>query len=416
MPGLQFPEIPKISVSKEFQTYLSAPKSRKIDTAFNYFLKFTRSESYKTTRYIGKVTSLAFRVKKNMASLENLKAAQKASQIASTVTGALSLFSSIGSGISLIKMIKMKNVKKEERLIRKLKITKYSINIINSITSFLGILDRFHIIELAKITKAMGKIPLIGQGLVRIFPTSVVFSILSLISQPISIVISTLKMNKIKKRLKAAEAKKKMWKGTIDKNFVERKIDRLASRLKEGIRKAKKLKTHIERMKPSLQALRQISFKTAKGKYKKGIKQYKEALNEMRMLKQAHHLRTENREKWQAIFERLESGSILESDKEALEKIKQAKVIKWELKKLHGRVAMVKIGFKIAFSVLSIALSIVSIALTIIFPASIPVSATIALSLIGINVSTASLIKTFYFNRIKKCQPINLFGPRKKYS
>lgn len=73
-----------------------------------------------------------------------------------------------------------------------------------------------------------------------------------------------------------------------------------------------------------------------------------------------------------------------------------------EIQKRIEYFALAKQGTSIALSVFSIALTITSIALTIIFPGSVPVAAVIALSVIGFSATTLSLIKTFYFNRIKK--------------
>lgn len=421
-----FPEIPKVLISNDFQPYLKGSKKpAKLNIGIKHYLNFVRSEPFKLTRYTPKVTSTALGIHKNLipndAVPEASKAIQEASKIVSTLSGALSLFSSFVSVISLVRILKKKEVKKEDQQIRRWKITKFSLDIINSFTSFLGILDRFKVIELAKITATMARISEVGNVFARVFSSSVVFSFFSITSSNVSIVISVLKIKKIWAKLSHAKEKiKKTWSTPIDRTLAEKKIERIPLKQEEGIARAKELKAKIEKMEPSLQTLGQnyegkkaalqlkktfkhkIALKVAKMKYKKGIKKYKPVLNEMKALKKSHMTRTENGKKWQAILEKFQTATLTESETASLEKMREEKLHKWKAKKINELFALAKQGSKICLSLISIALSVTSIALTIIFPGAIPVAALITLSVISLAAATASLIKTFYFNRVKK--------------
>lgn len=441
---IKFPEVPKVSISNDFKPYLTAPKTpSKFDKILTKIFEFTESEQYKSASFLSKIVTTIFSIKRSVVPLdapkEIVKAAAEAHNIANTVGDALSIASVVGAIASLIKNLKKKDVKKEDQPVRRLEIARSCLQIITSVTSFLNILDRFKVIQLADITKKMGSIPVIGAGLAQALPASVVFSLFSIVSSEVTIALSAIKIRQAKARVDRTTAKiKKTWGQPIDGDFAARKIDRIITKQKDAVAKANELKTQIEQMEPTLQAQeknyeekkaaleklkgelatsnkitrymrtfkQKTAFKSAKIDYKKEVKKYKKASNEMKALEKVHKIKVENGEKWEAIREKFASGTLTETDQNALEKMRTEKVAKWKSKKVTELFAIAKEVTKIALALISIAISITLIALIIIYSGNAPAAAFIAIAVIGLSLATAQMISKLYFNRIKK-RPAN---------
>jgi hypothetical protein len=437
---IRFPEIPKISISNDFQPYLAAPKApSKIDKILNNVFESTESEAYKSASFFSKLITTVFSIKRASLPLDAAKeiadTAKEAHYIAQSVGDVLTVVSGAGAVASLISNLKKKHIKKEDRPIRKLEIFRSIMQIITTVTSFLNILDRFKAIELGNITKAMGTIPVIGQGLAQAFPTSVVFSLFSIMGSAATITISALKLKQIKGRVESATAKiKKKWNQPIDENFAERKIKRIITKQNDGVAKADQLKTQIEQMESTLQTKGQNyeekkeeleklkgelatankvsrfmhsfkeknALKSAKMDYKKEVKKYKRTSNEMEALEKTHKIRAEKGGKWEAIREKFQAGTLTEEDTAALETMRAEKVKKWKSKKINELFAVAKEVSKIALTLISIALAVISIALVIIYTGNVPAAALITMAVIGLSLTAAQLISKLYFNRIKK--------------
>lgn len=441
---IKFPEIPTIPVAGDFQSYLVAPKGKnKIDTALNTIIETFESEQFRSAAFAARMISSAFSINRNAlptgASVEVVNGAKEASSIAGTISDAFTILNGAGAVASLIRNMRKKNVKKEDQPIRKLEMFRSFIQIITTVTSFLTILDRFKVIELANITKQMGTIPVIGEGLARALPASVVFSVFGIISSEITIIISLLKIQKSKAGVDRATAKiKQAWNKPVDADFAHKRIEHIVYKQEDALKKAEKIKGEIEKMEPVLKAHEQkyeekkealqkvkdqlktankvskfagslkekIAFKHAKKEYKHEIKHYKKFIKEMKTLETTHHIRTEKVEKWEAIEKKFIDGTLSESEKADLEKMRAGKTAKWKAKKINHYWDIAKEVTVIALALISIAVSITSIALVIIFSGNAPAAALIAMTSIGLGLAAVSLMRSFYFKRIKKA-PVN---------
>lgn len=434
---VKFPEVSKLPISPDFQRYLESRKApSKIDKIIKEMADFPETEHYRSSQLLAKLVGTVFSIRKI---LNPTDAAKHASNIASTIGDVLSFLSGAGAIASLVQNLKKKHVKKEDRTVRKLEIARSCILIISSVTSLLSILDRFKVIELANITKAMGNIPVIGQGLAQVFPASVVFSGFGIAASGITITISAIRLKQIAKRVHRIGEKMKTWKKEpIDGTFAQKKIDRIITKQEDSVLKGVLLKSQIEQMESALQTkgknyeekketlekleaelatsnkvsrcLRTLkhknALKSAKASYKKEIKKYKHISNEIKELEKTHNNRLEKGEKWEAIREKFKDGTITESDTAALKKMQTEKVAKWKAKRINERWLIAKEVTKIALLLISIAIAVTSIALIIIFTGNVPAAALISLAAIGLTLAAVQLMHRLYFNRIKK-KPAN---------
>lgn len=437
---IKFPEIPRQTISQDFQPYLAASKTlNEFDKGLNQVINFTQSEQLSTARFAVKNLSTIFSIKKNIipsdAPAEVIKAAKEAQSVTSTFADVLSIITGVGNIASLIRNLRKKNVRKEDQIVRKLEISRSALQIISLSTTVLNIFDRFKVIDLGFITKQIGAIPVIGAAIAQAFPASVVFSLFSLMSSEITIAISAIRLKQMKIRIDRIATKiKKTWNQPLDENFAKKKIDRMVTKQKDVAEKAKALKIQMEQSHPILEAQgknyeekkaafekaqgelktankivrcmrtfkERNALKSAKASYKKEIKNYKYQLTEMLTLEKSHSIRAEKGEKWEAILEKFQTGKLTESETAALDKMRAEKVAKWKSKKVTELFKIAKEVSKIALTLVSMAIAVSMIALVLIYGANIPAAAIIGIAMIGLTLAAVQLINKLYFNRIKK--------------
>lgn len=436
---IKFPEIPKIPLSRDFQSYLETPKApSKFDKILSKISEFVLSETIQSSSFLSRLMKSVFSIKKNLIPKNAPKAvldtAKEAQAIAESILDAFSIITGVGAASSLIRNLKKKPVKKEEQQIRKWETFRSFLQIITGVTSFLNLLDRFKLIQLATITKAMGTIPVIGQALAQAFPASVVFSLFTLTTSQVTIIISALKLEQIASRIQRINAKSKTWNHPITGDFAQWKMERIVTKQKDVVQKAHALKTKIaqnestlqtkgqnyeekkqilQKLKTELGTANKISrfvrtfqqknaLKTAKMEYKKEVKKYKVASTEIKTLEKSHKIRLEKGKKWETILGKFKSGTLTAADSAALEKMRAEKAAKWKSKKAVELFAVAKEATRIALTLISIAIAVSLIALTIFYTGNIPAAALITIAVAGLSLAAVNLTRSFYFKRIKK--------------
>lgn len=439
---IKFPEIPKVPTSPDFQPYLSQEKSpSKFDKMLNKIQALCNSEAetHSIARYITRIISSVFSIKRQLipstASKEVLESAKESLSTVQTVGDVLGIINAPGTIAGLIKNLKRKNVPEADKQVRKLEIFRSITSLIGTTSTVLNLFERYKVLELATITRQIGRIPVIGSGIAQVLPASVVFSMFSILGSQATIAIAAIRLKQIKERIDQATAKiKQLWNQPIDQTFAEKKIDRIITKQKDTVAKANNLKRKIGKMESTLQtknqkyeekkaALQKVeaevasankvsrffrtfkqkqALRSAKASYKAEVKKYKQVSTEMKTLAATHKVRAEKGAKWEAIQEKFQAGTMTEKDVASLEKMRTEKVEKWKTKKVAELYNVAKQASIIAFALISIATAVTMIALTIIFPGSIPAVALIALVAIGLAIATAQLVSKLYFNRIKK--------------
>lgn len=446
---IKFPNAPKeILISDDFKSYFEKPKG---PSRFDKFLKNVfdamESEPFKTASFLSRIVTTVFSIKRSTlpedASRSVINAAKESHNIAQSIGDVLTIISGAGAVASLIRNLKKRNVKREDQPIRKLEMFRSILQIITTGTTFVTILDRFKAIELASITRGMGAIPVIGQGLAQALPASVVFAGLSIATNVVTITISALKLQKIAARIDRINEKKQLWNQPIDGTFAEKKIARIVTKQQNVVQKATDLKTEIEKMESALknkgqnyhdkkaelerlqkelETTNKVSgfmrtFKerseliTAKKEYKKEVKQYKLLSTEMKSLEKDHKIRLEKGKKWEAIHAKFDTGSITEEDTDALKKMQAAKLAKWKTKKTKELIEVAKEATKIGLTLISIAISVAMIALIIIYTGNIPAAALITVAAVGLSLAAVNLGRSFCINRIKRPPPNSVAIP-----
>lgn len=431
-----FPEIPILP----YPDALAPKKQRsKADYALNKLAKFGDSEHLKFAHFASEIPSNALSNISELIPSDALKSVKDSAthnaNIAGTVTDVLGILKGLESVAIVIQNLKKKGVKGIEKTILRFEIAQNLVDIIGAIGSVLGIFDRFKVFELAKITAAMGKIPTIGATLSAAFPVSVVFSLFSIVSCEFSIIISALKIKQIVQKVKRATQKIKVkWNQPIDAAFSKNQVHHIAKKQETCLENAVKLKGELEKMEACLNTKKEVfekkqesylklkeevksankvskvfrkisprrQMKAAKGIYKKEIKKYSKTHDQLKALEKTHELQGEKILKWEAIQTKCETDSLTDSEKTSLEAMRGQKVAKWKAKKVNEYWDIAHEVARIALALIAIAVSLTSIGLIIAFTGNVPAAALIAMGAIGLSMTAANLMRSFYFNRIKK--------------
>lgn len=437
-----FPVVPQLPYPKEF-----APKKKnsKIDWAFGKLGKYSDSEPLKAAHFVGEVISNAFSHVSSLAPKKISVSALRDADIAGTVFDVLGLLRAAESVATIAQNLRKKGLKGIDKSIARLEIVQGFVDIIGAVGSLLGILERFKVFELAKITEAMGKIPTIGQAVSAALPASVVFSLFSIVSSELSIIISALKIKKMVKNVKRDNQKIKVkWNQPIDAAFSKNQVSHIAKKQATCLENAKKVKGELEKMaecvntkkadfeakqadylklKEEVETAGKVSkvfrkvaprreMKGAKAAYKKKAKKYQKIHNQLQTLQKIHTLQGEKIQKWQAIQNKFETKTLTESEKTSLEAMRMAKIKKWKVKRVNEYWDIAHEATKIALAVIAIALSIASIGVTLAFTGgNVPAAALIAMATIGLSMTAAHLIRSLFFNRVKKKAPQSVKVP-----
>lgn len=431
-----FPIVPTLP-DQEFKAFKS--RRHAVDKALDKLGKFADSEHLKTAHFAAEIISNAYSNISSLIPEDALKIVKEQADhhanIAGTFADALGLLRGLESIATIAKNLRKKGEKGLEKKISRLETTQAFIDIIGAIGSVLGILDRFKIFELGKITAAMGKIPLIGHVLRAALPCSVVFSIFSIVSSELTVIISALKIKKLLTGIKRTTQKTKVqWNQPIDGAFSENKKNHIAKKHSTTVQNAQKLASELEKMQEDVQTKNeelerkqeayskmadgiksankvskffqklgpQHRVKLAKTSYNRKIKNYQKTHSKLQTLEKTHQLQSEKILKWQAIENKCKSETLTDSDKKALETLKAEKITKWKAKKVNANWDIAKEVAIIALAILAIAASLVSIGLVIAFSGNVPAAALIAMGAIGLSMTAAKLMHSFYFGRIKK--------------
>lgn len=431
-----FPVVPQLPYPKEL-----APKKKgsKIDWAFGKLGKYADSEPLKAAHFIGELLSNVFSHLKSLAPKKESAPAGHNANIAGTVFDVLGLFRALESVATIAQNLRKKGLKGIDKSVSRLEIAQAFVDIIGGVGSFLGIFERFRVFELAKITEAMGKIPTIGQAVSAALPVSTVFSLFSIVSSEISIIISALKIKKMVGKVNRATHKiKGKWSQPIDAAFSKNRVSNITKKQETCLENGEKLKVELDKMgacvhtkkedfetkqaaylklKEEVKSANKVSqvfrkiapkgdMKKAKGAYKRKIKKYQKMHDQLQALQKTHELQGEKIQKWKAIQNKCEAKTLTESEKKALETMRMAKIKKWKAKRVNEYWDIAHEVTKIALAAIAIAVSIASIGVTLAFTGgNVPVAALIALATIGLSLTASHLVRSLFFNRVKKKAP-----------
>lgn len=322
---------------------------------------------------------------------------------------------------------------KAEKKDRNLQIASASMGLAISTMTGMKLLDSVGAINLAKITEAMGRVPVIGQA-ARFVPFASVLAGFEIAKASLSIAISAEKLKQNKAQLKHVEDKQNLWSGKITKDFATGKIERIEAKMQKFKENAENLKKkaeesekEVENHKKAYTAIHKEKFaaqkeaKLSKSRaFKKRVSDLEKEGNKLiKKINKAASCQNEfcdqlkesidgydklekKRDAWESIKARLSQEDLTEAEKSELDQLCAEKVAKWDIKKINLKSDRVKESLGIALNTLFIIYSIASIILAATGIGLLPVM--IAMASVCLVVSASSISLSLY-KKYKKNKP-----------
>lgn len=296
---------------------------------------------------------------------------------ASHVIAAFSYFADVVKTLGIVKYVKElvelaheKPTKPDAERLRNLKIASSVYGVAVGSMTGLKILDVFGAFKLANITKSLGRIPVIGQA-APFLPFASVLSMVEITKSSLDIAISAYKIEALNRKIDGVKQKLHTWKnwnlvsnGTIDapsiQGFADQKIHRLQAK--------------IDAMTPDLI---EDEFAASEGELANAlITQFQSASPSKQEIFRAYanyeiwHTAKEKIERlrnkqisWRGVIVKATEG-LNEDELHAIQAFKNAKIQKWEFKKVLLGWDKVKEGASIFLNSIAIVAMVASIVLT----------------------------------------------------
>lgn len=308
-----------------------------------------------------------------------------------------------------------------------LKIASATLGIAIATMTALEIAEMTQILKIANITKQLGKIPVIGKGILPFVP---VLNFFEIAQTSVDIALAAIKMKKLDAAIAKKDQKKAMLSSGITDNYAAGRIARLTLKQKsaalavdalrpamektavkaEELHKkfsAKKLdmeaaSAKISTSKKIVQIFKKIAYffkhfiptKIAEAKAKRAAKENQKICDQVEMLGKIHNNWGAKAGKWATIKERIETGKTSDKDKAELDAYRIQKMRNLDVKKISLNFAKKK---EIVSISLSTAALVGLIAATVLFFTGIgALVATLTLAALFMLISIASLSNTLY--------------------
>lgn len=305
---------------------------------------------------------------------------------ATDMVKALGMFTSIKSLVDAIGQ-KPSPESKHPRLdthLRSLKIAASVVGIADGATGVANLLHTFKVIDLAKITIKLGNMPILGNATAALTAGSI-FNVLAIAKAGLDIGMSSIRLHILRKAESRIQSKTSYWKDPeLSTDFAKKRIEHFKQKQNDFADTSARLEEMLDlsdnAVKVTEASWKASSDKTAKKAWKESVKSHNKLMDRYEFIQEKQKALSAKIDKWA-------ETKFLPQD---VEKYKDGKLKKWNVKLQNVNLNKLKEGLGIALNTLVIITLIAAIILTTIGLGGIPAIA-ISLTAVVLTLTAAGI-------------------------